>query len=214
MRFGTDKKKTARRPAGIILAAALCFAVSPLSGCGADNGGSLTVADSINEGRGGQYALEYTQGDALTLASYLTDGMTAQAEKPFRVAGLGRAGAAVTATLKDADGGIAAEISRLIPGDGSFVLTLPARAASYEPYALTVTSDGAVKSVEDLLFGEVYIAAGQSNMAYTVADERDTERYISQATDNVRFYNLPSWPDQGTGGQYPLRPQFRYSSAI
>ncbi|MDR0855858.1 MAG: hypothetical protein LBM78_00440, partial [Clostridiales bacterium] len=147
--------------------------LSALLGCGGGSknngntgGGALSVAKSINEGKSGLYALEYERRDDLLLSAYLSDNMIVQQQKPFNVAGLGKAGAAVKVTLSLTGGEAVAGCEAKIAADGSFVLTLSAQNASYARYTLTVASDGETVTVKNILFGEVYVAGGQSNMEY------------------------------------------------
>ncbi|MDR0855857.1 MAG: sialate O-acetylesterase [Clostridiales bacterium] len=202
----------------VVLLAALLLPT--LSGCGDGGknngntgGGALPIAKSINAGKSGLYALEYERRDTLLLAAYLSDNMIVQQQKPFNVAGLGKAGAAVKVTLSLTDGETVAESEAKIAADGSFVLTLPAQNASYTRYTLTVASNGETKMVSNLVFGEVYITGGQSNMAYTVIKDGDYDRYLDNAVAAVKLYNIPEWPDEGERGEYPLNPQF-YRSAM
>ena len=47
---------------------------------------------------------------------------------------------------------------------GHFLIELPAIAASFDPFTLTVQAGTETKVLTDVLFGEVWIAGGQSNM--------------------------------------------------
>lgn len=53
--------------------------------------------------------------------------------------------------------------------DGYFEFRLPPLQASFDPYRLTVRSGAEAVIIDDILIGEVWLAAGQDNMAQTVS---------------------------------------------
>jgi sialate O-acetylesterase len=198
----------------VLLSIAALSAAPILSGCGGGDGngntgnGSVSTARSINQGKTGLYKLEYEKGNDLILSPYWSDGIVVQQQKPINVAGLGRAGEIITVTLTDSDKEKVAESKAKIAADGSFVLTLPAQTASYAKHTLTVVSNGETKTVSNIVFGEVYVTGGQSNMAYTVIKDGEYDKYLDNAVAAVKLYNIPQWPDEGETGEYPLNPQF------
>lgn len=57
------------------------------------------------------------------------------------------------------------------------------------PYEMKVTLNGESKTIKDIMIGEVYIAAGQSNMALTLGRTIDID-YVDN--NNVRFFTEPN----------------------
>jgi sialate O-acetylesterase len=85
-------------------------------------------------------------------------------------------------------------------GAGRWKVTLPARVAG-GPYDMAVVAKAERITVSDILVGDVWIASGQSNMEWTVADSKDAEQEIRTATDSrIRHFKVPrSWSESPEG---------------
>ncbi len=71
--------------------------------------------------------------------------------------------AAVTVRI-ERGGALLSEAVGDVGADGRFAVSVMTPAASFEPCTLTVTAEGEAVALEDILFGELWLAAGQSNM--------------------------------------------------
>ena len=95
----------------------------------------------------------------LSFGRPFTRGAVLQRGRPVPVWGQAPVGAAVLVSL----GGASAKGKA--DAQGAWRVNLPALPASAAPQTLTVSSGDASLSVEDVLVGEVWLCAGQSNMA-------------------------------------------------
>ncbi len=112
-------------------------------------------------------ALSLSAAGVLTLGEYFTDNAVLQCDMPVRLTGSTAPGKEVTAGLfVEGDDVPVAEGSVTARSDGSFTLVLPAQKGSYDVYELEVTSGSRTIRLKNLLFGEVWLTAGQSNMQY------------------------------------------------
>jgi sialate O-acetylesterase len=103
------------------------------------------------------------QAADLKLASVFSDHMVLQRERPVAVWGWADAGEAVTVSFAGQSK------STIAASDGKWMLKLDALKASVEPLVVTVNGkDDRKVEVMDVLVGEVWLCAGQSNMAMTV----------------------------------------------
>src|SRR5712692_4577008 len=90
---------------------------------------------------------------------------------------------------------------------GAWRVELPAAHAG-GPYELTVESGGQKIELGDVLVGDVWVASGQSNMEWIVANVNNAPREIANAHDaRLRQFKVPhswSWTPQSdlTGGQW------------
>ena len=111
---------------------------------------------------------EYRFGVAhpLAFAAPFTDGAILQRELPVAVFGKARPGAAVTVRFGGHEAKGAADAA------GKWLVELPAMAAEKAPRTLSVESEGAVRTVEDVRVGEVWLAVGQSNMELPLCGAR------------------------------------------
>lgn len=101
----------------------------------------------------------------MKLAAVFTDHMVLQRDCPIALFGEGTGHG--TATLNDT----ATEFD----ADGKFLIHLPAMPAG-GPYDLTVTVGNDSVTFTDVLVGDVYLAAGQSNMQFRVEESADIPR--------------------------------------
>ncbi len=144
-------------------------------------------------------------------ATCFSSGAVIQRDKPVRIWGTGAADAALTVKLFAAPDGKEAELvssaETKIDAHGDWRVTLPARAAG-GPYelAFTVADDGAEATtvLKDVLFGDVWICSGQSNMAWPYAKEMRSGTPEHKAVD---FPNLRIFRGQAIAGGMSNVPQ-------
>ena len=61
------------------------------------------------------------------------------------------------------------------------------------PYDMSVTLNGEKRIIKNILIGDVYIAAGQSNIEFTLKDTADIEYFTNE---NIRFFTEPNSVDE------------------
>lgn len=121
----------------------------------------------------------------LCFAEIFSEHMVLQRLKPVPVWGTAAAGASVTVTL-------GSEICRTTADEaGNWSVELEPHEAG-GPYILAL-SDG-IKSLrlENVLFGDVFLAGGQSNMEFPLRDSRGARRAVAESNlPSVRFCRVP-----------------------
>ncbi|HEX7026030.1 MAG TPA: sialate O-acetylesterase [Gammaproteobacteria bacterium] len=125
----------------------------------------------------------------LELPLLFSDGMVLQRDLPVHVWGRAEPGASVGAAF---DG----KTARTKAGkDGRWELTLPAHKAGAGPYSLDIVSGEDKVSIHNVAVGDVWIASGQSNMEWTLADAQNASEAIKGANDpQLRHFKVPkSW---------------------
>lgn len=140
----------------------------------------------------------------ITLTPLVSDHAVLQRNAPIPVWGYAGPGARIAAEL---NGGTAETMANQ---DGYFILRLPALPAG-GPYVLTLTdkASGRTLTVNDLYVGEVWLAGGQSNMAFPVARVTDVDTKSPEQTlrPEIRFFSVPLTTEPGrlrmaTGGEW------------
>lgn len=106
----------------------------------------------------------YAAAADLKLAPAFSDHMVLQRDKPIVIWGEAAPNAAVDVTLGDAKQEATADAA------GHWRLSLKPQPASVEPRVLKVTSAGKDVIVNDVLVGDVWLCAGQSNMQMGLGD--------------------------------------------
>ncbi|WP_460711057.1 sialate O-acetylesterase [Lysobacter terrae] len=131
-----------------------------------------------------------------------SDGAVLQRDRALPVWGWAKPGAKVEVVF---DGRRATTTAA---ADGAWRVELPAHAAG-GPYVLNVREGNSdTVAVKDVLVGDVWLASGQSNMEWPVAQAKDAAMEIARANDSrIRHFKVPkSWSGQPearlTGGQW------------
>lgn len=120
----------------------------------------------------------------LKLDSIFTDGLVFQRGKVLEVYGRAKEGTKVTVEIC---GQTVSTISNL---EGWKVNLSPLKFGG--PFSMTVYTNKEEVVVKDILVGDVYIAAGQSNMEFMLKDSLGGEEEIKKANySQIRFFNVP-----------------------
>lgn len=144
-----------------------------------------------------------------------SDHMLLQADKPLRVWGKAPAMSLVEVTLENTRGGQVVRETR-VEKDSDWEVDMGSFSAGGQ-YTLTVRAGTEKRVFEDIVFGDVWLCVGQSNMDYYMLGGKDTEEYLDSEqgrrevnNPNIRLLNL--W-NKGVGGagaavnQLPLGSQ-------
>ncbi|WP_296718025.1 sialate O-acetylesterase [Erythrobacter sp.] len=112
--------------------------------------------------------------------------MVLQQGQPITLSGQGQAGGKVTARLGEVTASAAKD------GSGNFTLTLPPLPANAAPQALTLTDESGTKTYANILIGDVFLCAGQSNMELPVTRALDADTQLRLAADDgIRLLMVP-----------------------
>lgn len=125
---------------------------------------------------------------SLRFSQAFGDNMVLQQKKPVMVFGFGDAGKEITLSLVRS-GQVVAEEKGTVDGDGTWCMTLPSQNASFEEAELVATDGIHTVKVEGVLFGEVWVAGGQSNMDMSLVDcDTSTDIRVETLSSYIRFY--------------------------
>jgi sialate O-acetylesterase len=139
-------------------------------------------------GTGGSIAPPALPAAALRLPVIFGDGAVLQRGKPIRIWGWANPNARVDVAFR----GRRAQ-ARTDSAGGWQVLLPPGIAGG--PFDLTVSSGAERVDRHDILVGDVWLASGQSNMEWRLADSRDAAAAIASSRDTrLREFKIPnSW---------------------
>ncbi len=137
----------------------------------------------------------------LTVNKLFRSGAVLQRDVTVPVWGTAAADVMVTVALDQDEQSVRAD------HDGNWLANLAPRPAG-GPHHLMVATNTDTLVAENIMYGDVWIASGQSNMEWSVANSADAEQEISSANDPLlRHYKIPrSWSytpeDTLAGGQW------------
>lgn len=127
--------------------------------------------------------LSFAAFSDVKLPSLVSNGMVLQRDTPVKIWGWANPGEKINVTFKGK------KIRAIGDSKGNWACTLPATPAG-GPYEITINE----KSVKDVLFGDVWLCAGQSNMVINM--ERVKEKYpaeIASANNpQIRNFFIPT----------------------
>lgn len=121
----------------------------------------------------------------LRLSAIFSDHMILQRDKPVKIWGTTKAGEIVRVSIGKEKGMVHAD------GNGQWMITLPPFAAG-GPHTVQIESAGMTKMFYDVLFGEVWLCSGQSNMEFRVKQVNNAGFEIHRANNPlIRQLNIP-----------------------
>lgn len=125
---------------------------------------------------------------AVELPRIFADGMVVQRDQPVRVWGEAAPGARVRVTFAGR------EATAQAGADGRWSLALPAQTAG-GPHVMRIDDGTQPRILDDVLVGDVWLASGQSNMEWPIAQSADPQVEAARATDpQIRHFKIPkSW---------------------
>ncbi len=115
------------------------------------------------------------------LASIFANGMVLQHRREVPIWGWAAAGQKVTVTLEGKSYEATAD------KDGQWTVWLPAHKPSADPVEITVSGKNSI-ALKDVLFGDVWICAGQSNMGWGVGGSATAEQMARMNYPTIRQY--------------------------
>jgi sialate O-acetylesterase len=127
------------------------------------------------------------------LASPFSDNMVLQRDMKVPVWGWAEPGEKVTVSVMAPQQAATKEFSATADKDGKWLVRLDPTAAG-GPFEMTVKGKNTI-TLKNVLFGEVWICGGQSNMALSVVSAKNSAKEIPAANyPNIRLMSVPMTP--------------------
>jgi len=126
----------------------------------------------------------------LRLRKVFTDHMVLQRRKPAAIWGWALPGKSVTVSFYDKS------VSTTASAEGKWSVSLPAMEADGQSHTLMVKSESDQIVLEDVVLGEVWFAAGQSNMARNTKGKKDLpDLRLFRIPDDYSMIKIPREDD-------------------
>lgn len=141
------------------------------------------------------FASESTNAKLYTVYA---DGMLFKHSEEAILAGTGKAGDTITAELYHGKKLISSGMGT-VGSDGKFTVSFTAPKGSYDQYIIIMTENGTIfKTLKNIVFGELWLASGQSNMMYPLAQSKTgKEMWANQQklSSYLRVLMVPGYPE-------------------
>lgn len=140
-----------------------------------------------------------------TLPHVFANGALFQGNASLSITGQASPNAAVTGTITRSGTAICSALTET-DADGRFTLSLHTPSPSFDPCTVTLTCGEDVHIMEDVLFGELWLASGQSNMEFANdSNPKCKDMYAEVAQKTIRVYHV-DYPSFGAEGAFPWDP--------
>ncbi len=145
------------------------------------------------------------------LYTFYGDGMLFRQNEDAVISGTASDGI-VTAELYDGNDNLIATGVSDVKEDGTFAVSFDAPSGSFDEYKIVVKNNGSVfETLEEVVFGELWIASGQSNMQYPLAQEKNGAKMFENREklgDDIRVLLVPAVNEyKGSTALVPCDPQ-------
>ena len=139
------------------------------------------------------------------------NGMLFEQNEPVTLAGIAESGCVITASLLDKNNN---EITsaQATAESGCFSLTFDGMPGGYDTYTISLEADGKeFAKLENIVFGELWLAGGQSNMMYPLGQAKDGVPMMNagiKGSEWLRVYMEPDYPTyKGQENVIPVEAQ-------
>ncbi len=157
----------------------------------------------------------YVSGEGVTvnfsMPNFFSDNMLFQQNKAINLFGNATTGNAVTANLYAGSASQPVDTATATANNqGKWTVSLKPRKGDYTTYRLVIRENGQIKkTISNVLIGELWLTAGQSNMEYRLDWEKNGAEEMANANDNyMRILHMNGNPV----GSNPVEPA-RYDIA-
>ena len=185
----------------VIFLLALFMAVAVYIGCA-----NFSRTVSAAEHKIGELDMTGAPTETLCFAEAIGNDMLYQQNKPVNVWGFAPADSKITVTLSEQNGEEqlqSVEVSA--NAEGYYIATLEGLPASYTEYKITATDGITTITAEHILFGELFLSAGQSNMALNVKYCSNADEILNNANNPyIRVFMSPEISGSAIYPYYPV----------
>lgn len=152
---------------------------------------------------------EAEENASTSLYTIYADGMLFQQEKQAILAGTGKEGDTVTAELYLGKKLITSGES-VVGSDGKFTVSFMAPKGSYTQYIIMIKENGEyIRTLTDIVFGELWLASGQSNMMYPLSQSKtgvEMWQKSEKLSPWLRVLLVPGYPEYKGESSLTLLP--------
>ena len=153
--------------------------------------------------RGQDFIYAPAISEGLCVQNLFQSNMVLQRDKPIAIWGWAAPGDTVTVTF---DG---RQQTATAAADRSWRVTFPALPASDRPRTMEIKGRGRTLLLENILVGEVWLCAGQSNMEFPIANADNGDLEIASANfGNIRLLKVPAMVSQTPVLSFPQMEQW------
>lgn len=154
----------------------------------------------------------FAQEDSPKLYTFYGDGMLFKQNENAVISGTGKSGCTVTSELYAPNGMLTASGETQIDSNGTFAVSFEAPKGGYDEYSIVLKSDGVeFARLNNVVFGEQWLASGQSNMQYLLSQAKGGREMFANGDKLDKWLRVLLVPDipeyKGSKSLVPVEPQ-------
>ncbi len=155
--------------------------------------------------------VSFAAGESAKVYDIYGNDMLFRQNKETVISGTAPSGSSITAELFDASGKLVSSGS-CTAADGVFSVSFNSPAGGYDEYSVVLKCNGSeFRTLYGVVFGELWLASGQSNMMYPLAQDKDGSKLFAEnkpLSKNIRVLLIPDYPEyKGSKELLPADPQ-------
>lgn len=124
-----------------------------------------------------------------------SNNMLIQQNKPFVIAGMGDEGLEITLSLKNGDQ-VIQTVTSISDKEDEWEATFNAVVGGYDVYNIVISvGDNVIATIENIVFGELWLASGQSNMLMNNWETPEGNEWYKNSTfpgKKLRLFTMPT----------------------
>ncbi len=160
----------------------------------------------------------FASSEKTQLLNIYADGMLFQQNEEAIFEGTGIPGSKITVELKD-NGITVASGEGVVSADGIFFVSFISPEGSFKEYEINLYSNNVLfRTLRKVVFGELWLASGQSNMQYPLAQDKEGAKLFREnkaLSKWIRVLMVPPYPEyNGSTSKVPAIPQNDISDAV
>lgn len=164
-------------------------------------------------------SLSFADESSAKLLNIYSDGMLFLQNSEAVLSGTGIPSSIVSLSLIDEKNNTIQESQTVISDDGAFTVSFPTPSGSFNEYKIILKENGTEFAVlNNVVFGELWLASGQSNMQYPLSQSKTgQEMFKSNERLNkwLRVLLVPAYPEYNNSTSLvPAHPQNDLSDAV
>ncbi len=154
----------------------------------------------------------YSADSEAELYSIYSDNMLFKQNEKAVISGTGTPDTKISVELRNKDNVIVAENSSSVNNDGIFEVMFDSPAGSFDTYTFIVKKEGIeFDRLENVVFGELWLASGQSNMQYPLGQAKHGAEMMNNSEKLNKYLRVLTTPVfaelNDTVGKIPFEPQ-------
>lgn len=135
------------------------------------------------------------------------------------ISGYGNPGSKILLELYDPSGSLTDTSEAITGNDGNFVISFITPEGSFKEYRICIYEDGRLfDTLDNIVFGELWLASGQSNMQYPLAQSKTGSQMFNEQRKLsywLRVLLVPAYPEyKGSTSLVPSNEQEDISDAV